>query len=146
MDSDPIVQSSAYEALKTLDTEAARKGLLSAAESDQASIRIGAIQLLQQGDFAEDRAYLSVLSQALKDADEQVRMAAVQGLAKADGPEEMSYLRALLHDPDPAIRIAVISKLGATDKSILSAALEDSDEAVSATAASLLQSENEQKK
>lgn len=146
LDSDPVLQSNAYEALKSVNADAAKEALFAAAESEQPSTRLEALQLLQQSGLTDDRSYLTTLNNALGDSDVQVRMAALQGLARLDSPEAMSYLRPLLHDPDPAIRLMLISSVGAKDKSLISTALQDGDEAVSSAAASLLQEvQNEDK-
>jgi hypothetical protein len=146
LDSDPVLQSNAYEALKSVNADAAKEALFAAAGSEQPSTRLQALQLLQQSGLTDDRSYLTTLNDALGDSDVQVRMAALQGLARLDSPEAMSYLRPLLHDPDPAIRLMLISSVGTKDKSLISTALQDGDEAVSSAAASLLQEiQNEDK-
>ena len=139
LDSDPALQTNAHEALKAVDPEAAKDALLAALNSDVASTRLQALQLLQQSSQDDARAYLAALEKSLGDSDEQVRIAAVQGLVRMGGPEEMSYVRQALHDSDPAIRLVVITSAGSQDRSLLSTALNDPDEAVRGAAAELLQ-------
>jgi HEAT repeats len=138
LDSDPALQTNAHEALKAVDAEAAKDALVAAMDSDLASTRLQALQLLQQSSQDDARTYISALEKSLADTDEQVRIAAVQGLVRMGGPEEMSFVRQAFKDTDPAVRLIVISSAGSQDRSLLSSALEDSDETVRGAAAELL--------
>ena len=137
-DSDPVLQGNAHEALKAMDPAAAEKALVSALGSDDVSTRVQALQLLQQSEPNDTRTCISAFEKALSDNDAQVRIAAVQGLERLGGPEEMSFVRQAFKDPDPAVRLMVISGAGSQDRSLLTTALDDSEEAVRGAAAEML--------
>jgi len=141
LDSDPMVQASAFQALAGQDKEAATEALLSAVGSDQPSTRLKALQFLDQSGYADQQTVLPVLADALKDGDVMVRGYALQALATRGGEESISYLRQALGDPEPSFRTMVISSVAGKDemRPLLREALLDRDESVSRLADFLLQ-------
>jgi len=139
LDADSNIQATAYEALAAMDKDAALSGLLAALKSDQAAIRLEALQLLNQSQ-ADERSVLPALREALQDGDQGLRACAVQALASRGGAEAIHYLREAFHDPDPSFRLTVVSSLGDKDDGVplLQDALWDPDPTVSNSAAQLL--------
>lgn len=141
-DGDPVIQSAAFQAIAFLDRDAALNALLDAMKTDRPDTRLQALQLLDQFKDADQDTVLSALHDAMKDDDSTIRVAAIQALARRGGLEGMRYLQeAFLNDPDPEVRVMVISSVtpDGNGRNLLYQALSDSDSMVRDSAAQLLQ-------
>ena len=138
-DADPVVQASAFEALAYLDRDGAIDALQTAMESDRPATRLEALQLLENSANASEPTILAALRRAIKDNDISVRTNAIQALANRDGNEATDLLREALQDPDPAVRVIVISSVNEKHRSLLFQAMSDPDESVRSLANTLLQ-------
>jgi hypothetical protein len=148
-DPDQTIQMAALEVLAEQDQQDAIALLLSATKSDQPERRFQALNLLYQTGQADERTILSALSEALADADTNVKGYAIQALAERGGPDALEPLRQVLHDPDPAIRMRVIEHVMPEEQglALLQEALSDEDETLRSAAASKLEqpvSENQE--
>jgi len=141
LDSDPVVQASAFQALAGQDKNAAVAALLEAVRSDQPSTRLEALQLLNQSGNADEETVLSALGDGVKDVDPTIRLYSVQAVATRGGPEAMGYLRQALGDPNHSFRAIVISAAAQNDemRPLVNEVLSDPDESMSSLAALLLQ-------
>ena len=135
-DPDQTIQMAAFEVLAERDQQDAITLLLSAAKSDQPERRFQALNLLSQTGQADERTILSALSEALADADTNVKGYAIQALAEHGGPDALEPLRNVLHDPDPAIRMRVIEHVASEKQflALLQEALSDEDETLRSAA------------
>ncbi len=138
--SDPAVQAQAFDELSKLNPPAALDALSNALKSDEPTLRLQALQLLDQSEEADNDTVVSAMSQALNADDTSIKDYAIQALARRGGSQEMDLLRQALGDPDPAVRLMVVETVGQVPEALplLQQALTDSDPSVSAAASQLL--------
>jgi hypothetical protein len=110
-DPDPTVQLEALALLAEQDPHRAVGLLVEAAQNDRSVVRLQALQLLHHGGVADDVTVVSMLSDALTDADIAVKRYVIEALAERGGPEALGSLRYALRDPDPSIRQMVIERV-----------------------------------
>jgi HEAT repeat protein len=140
LDPDLAIQKASFEALAASDPAGAVDSLLRAAHSDNADMRVQAIELLVEVFPVDPGSALSALRGALADKDASVKAAAIQALATQGGAEATALLRQALHDSDPSERLLVIQSVAQTAEGLplLQEASSDMDEAVRAFASGWL--------
>jgi hypothetical protein len=140
LDPDLAIQKASFEALAASDPAGAVDSLLRAAHSDNADMRVQAIELLVEVFPVDPGSALSALRGALADKDSSVKAAAIQALTTQGGAEATALLRQALHDSDPSERLLVIQSVAQTAEGLplLQEASSDMDEAVRAFASAWL--------
>jgi HEAT repeat protein len=146
LDSDPDVRTVALDKLaerpgsETVDT------LLSAARSNDPTLRRHGLELLSQSAEADHATVLLVLGDAAKDKDPEVQAVAVQALVSQGGPDAIELLRQAFGAADPSVKALMLENLGSTPAAIplLQQASSDSDESIRRSASVLLQEATQQ--
>lgn len=103
-DVSPSVVQKALRIVGLADSEAALAGLLAALEHPENYVRWGALEQLVR--HIGRPAVREAVRARLGDADDGVRMYAVQALAGVDDPALRGELRGMFADPSPAVAIA----------------------------------------
>jgi hypothetical protein len=136
----PAVQGPAFTNLSAIDSGAAVRAAVAAAKNPDATVRLGALTLLDNSSAAPEGTVLQTLGEALADKDEQVKDYALDALANR-GQAAAGYLAPLLKDSDPALRLRVVQDLAGKDWAapLLKMALKDSDPSVRVAASALVQ-------
>jgi len=144
--SDPMVQAQAFDEMSKLNPQAALDSLTNDLKSDEPTVRLQALQLLDQSEQADNDAVVSAMGQALNADDTSIKDYAIQALARRGGSQEMDLLRQAMGDPDPAVRLMVLESVGQQTEALplLQQAVNDSDPSVSAAANQLLKAANEE--
>jgi hypothetical protein len=135
----PAIQAPAFLNLAAIDSGAAVRAAVAAAKSPDATVRLGALTLLDSSPAAPEATVLQTLGEALADKDAQVKEYALDALVRR-GKAGASYLTPALKDSDPALRLRVVQDLAGKDWAtpLLMMALNDSDPSVRFAAASLV--------
>ena len=143
--SDPIVQAQAFDEMSKLNPQAALDSLNNDLKSDEPTVRLQALQLLDQSEQADNDAVVSSMGQALNADDTSIKDYAIQALARRGGSQEMDLLRQAMGDPDPGVRLMVLESVGQQTEALplLQQAVNDSDPSVSAAANQLLKAASE---
>lgn len=128
-DSSPMMQM-----LAAIDTGK----LLTQAQANDPESRANAIATLAVQPIKNDPAIRKTVAAALADQSAEVRAQAVFALAKYDDAEAADGLATALQDSDVSVRLMVVDSAD-NHQALLQQALDDSDEAVRAAAASKLE-------
>jgi hypothetical protein len=133
------IQGPAFLNLAAVDSGAAVRAAVAATKNPDATVRLGALTLLDSSPAAPEVAVLQALGEALADKDAQVKEYALDALVRR-GKAGASYLTPALKDSDPALRLRVVQDLAGKDWAtpLLMMALNDSDPSVRFAAASLV--------
>jgi len=141
LDPDQSTQVRAFELLAERDGPGALAAVLSMTKSEEPSMRLQALSLLNEAGQADAGTVLSALGAALSDGDADVKSYAIANLVSSGQPDAMEYLRQALRDPDPFTRTMVLEGMAAQGQGLpmLQEALSDEDATVRSTAAFWLQ-------
>ena len=141
-DRDPLVQGNALEALVQMDDREALDALIAVIRNKLNPGRTQALEFLDQARWADEGTVLSVLGDALKDEDVNIRGLAVQALANRDNLQAMDLLERALSDSDPAVRLMVVQSVAQKEAGfpLLEKAAGDQDEGVRSSAEAALKS------
>lgn len=134
------VQGPAFTNLSAIDSGAAVRAAVAAAKNPDATVRLGALELLDNSPTAAEATVVQALGEALTDKDEQVKDYALDALVRR-GQAAAGYLAPLLKDSDAALRLRVVQDLAGKDWAtpLLRMALNDSDASVRVAASALVQ-------
>jgi len=141
---DPTVQSQAFENLAAKNPQKAVEALQNALKTDQPSVRLQALQLLDEFDQADPQVVFDSLRSALGDQDPRFKDYAIQALARRGGQDAIGLLRQAFADPDPSIRLAVLESVAQSGEGsdLIQQALSDPDQSVSSAAAQIMKANN----
>lgn len=94
--------------------------------------RVSGLEMLREADGLDPDVMRSAYQQALRDANGEVRAAALQGLATLDRDSSFPLLREAMGDADSSVRLAAVDGMEVNDESrpLLEQALKDTDESV----------------
>jgi hypothetical protein len=140
---DPASQAMALDLMVQRDGQDAIPQLVDATLSSAPEVRLRAVDLLANSQ-ADEQTIVSVLGRAVGDEDIQIRRYAIRGLAQRGAPEGLGYLRGALGDPDPGVRQFTLDNIfqfvphAQAIPLLQEAATTDKNEAIRATASSLL--------
>jgi len=140
-DTDPTVQTAAFDALAVQDKDAAVSGILASVRSGTDTMaRLQSLQLLDQSGVADESTMVSALRDVLRDSDPSLGAYAIQSLAGRGSADALDALSDGLHSEDASIRLMVVESVAQTPAGLplLREAASDSDEAVSNAATTLL--------
>jgi HEAT repeat protein len=141
LDVDQTVQERALKLLAARNRQETIAFLSDLAKSVEPTVRVQALTLLHEGGQADEPTILSILHQALNDADISVKGYAIQALDDHGGDEAAVLLRLALRDPDPVVRLQVVGHVAPQDQglSLLQEAMADDDATVRSVAAAKLE-------
>ena len=141
LDSDPDVRTEALDKLAARPGNAALDTLLSAAQSDDPTMRQRGLELLSQSTQADPATVLPAFSEALKDEDPNVQALAVRTLVTQGGSAGIELLRQAFGAADPFVKTLIVESLGSMPDAIplLQEASTDPDESIRNSASALLE-------
>jgi hypothetical protein len=110
-DPDPAIQVAAFKLLAERDPQEAIAALRNAAKSEEAQMRLQALQLLQQTNRVDRATVLAALGEALADEHTIVKIYAIQALADQGDPDALRYLGQASRDADPSVQMLAIESI-----------------------------------
>jgi HEAT repeat protein len=135
-DPDPLIQGNALEALVQMDDREALDALIAVIKDELNPGRTQALEFLDQARWVDEGTVLSVLGDALKDEDANIRGLAIQALANRDNAQAMDLLERVWSDSDPTVRLMVVQSVAQKKAGfpLLEKAAGDQDEGVRSSA------------
>ena len=134
------VRRRALESAAPLSLPEVREAIITAHQSNIASLRVGAIYAMGK---SCDPSWLSILLEELSNVDAEIRYEAVGACGELEEEESVPHIIELVNDPDIDVQLAAIQTLGkiggAEAKECLKQCLDNTSEAICQAAEQALQ-------